>query len=60
MDVNNTYFELLPRELIYKIISKIEYSLDLYKNINNFKLDEEILFRNLTVESFPFYECIQT
>lgn len=49
-----SYFELLPVELIYKIVGKTYFGLNLYQNIKYFKLNEEVIFRNLTVGSFPF------
>lgn len=49
-----TYFDIIPTELTYIIVSKLPFSLRLYGMIRYFKLDEQIIFRLLSINLFNF------
>lgn len=49
-----SYFTLLPKELIHKIVIKTGYNLELYGIITYFDLNYESVFRDLSIIEYEF------
>lgn len=54
--MEGTYFEIMPKELLYKITLKLSYG-DVYQIIRLFDLDYDATFRLLSIQILPFLEA---